>query len=157
MDDWKKFNGTSLPENKDFYSHLNMEDFADADYVYTKRICKDFETKNLGVYHDLFVQSNTLLLADIFEKFRNICLKIYELDWSCKIHFSSWIIKGSSFKNTKVKLDLLTHVIMLLMVQKGIRGEICQKLIISSYIQYLDVNNLYGWAMLQNLPVNNFE
>ena len=157
MDDWKKFNGTSLPENKDFYSHLNMEDFADADYVYTKRICKDFETKNLGVYHDLFVQSNTLLLADIFEKFRNICLKIYELDWSCKIHFSSWIIKGSSFKNTKVKLDLLTHVNMLLMVQKGIRGEICQKLIISSYIQYLDVNNLYGWAMLQNLPVNNFE
>ena len=80
MDDWKKFNGTSLPENKDFYNHLNMEDFADADYVYTKRICKDFETKNLGVYHDLFVQSNTLLLADIFEKFRNICLKIYELD-----------------------------------------------------------------------------
>ena len=113
--------------------------------------------RNLGVSRDLFVQSNTLLLADIFEKFRNMCLKIYELDRSCKIYFSSWIIKGSSFKNTKVKLDLLTHVKMLLMVQKGIRGEICQKLIISSYIQYLDVNNLYGWAMLQNLPVNNFE
>ena len=134
-----------------------MEDFADADYVYRKRICKDLEMRNLGVSHDLFVQSNTLLLADIFEKFRNMCLKIYELDRSSKIYFSSWIIKGSSFKNTKVKLDLLTHVKMLLMVQKGIRGEICQKLIISSYIQYLDVNNLYGWAMLQNLPVNNFE
>ena len=51
-----------------------------ADYTYTKRVCKDFEIKNLGEYHDLYVQSDTLLLADVFEKFRNMCLKMYELD-----------------------------------------------------------------------------
>ena len=63
-----------------FYSHLNMEDITDADYEHTKRVCKDFEIENLGQYHHLYVQIDTLLLANIFENFRNICLKIYELD-----------------------------------------------------------------------------
>ena len=71
MDDWEKFNETSLPEKEDFYSHLNMEDIIAADYVQAKRVCKDFEIKNLGEYHDLYVQSNTLLLADVFENFKN--------------------------------------------------------------------------------------
>ena len=79
MPDWKKFNET-LPEKEDFYSHLNMKDITDADYVHTKGVCKDFEIKNLGEYHDLYVQSNTLLLTDVFENFRNMCLKIYEVD-----------------------------------------------------------------------------
>ena len=57
-----------------------MEDITDADYAHTKRVCKDFEIKDLGEYQDLYVQSNTLLLADIFENFRNMCLKIYGLD-----------------------------------------------------------------------------
>ena len=69
MDDWKKFNETLLPEKKDFYSHLNMEDIIDAEYANTKRVCKDFEIKNLGEYHGLYVQSNTLLLAYVFENF----------------------------------------------------------------------------------------
>ena len=80
MDDWEKFNEILLPEKEDFYSHLNMEDITDADYVHIKRVCKYFEIKNLGEYHDLYVQSYTLLLADISECFRNMCLKIYELD-----------------------------------------------------------------------------
>ena len=67
-----KFNETSLPEKEDFYSHLNMEDITDADYVHAKIVCKDFEIKNLGEYHDLHVQSDTLLLATVFENFRNI-------------------------------------------------------------------------------------
>ena len=75
MDDWEKTNKTSLPEKEDFYSHLNMEDITDADYTYGKRVCKDFEMKNLGEYHHLFVQSNTLLLVGVFENYRNICLK----------------------------------------------------------------------------------
>ena len=80
MDDWEKFNKTSLPEKEDFYSHLNMEDITDADYVHPKRVCKYFEIKNLEVYHDLYVQSDTILLAEVFENFRNMCLEIYELD-----------------------------------------------------------------------------
>ena len=65
MDDWEKFNETSLPEKEDFYSHLNMEDITDADYAHAKRVSKDFEIKHLGEYHDLYVQSDTLLLADV--------------------------------------------------------------------------------------------
>ena len=57
-----------------------MEDITDADYAHAKRVCKDFEIKSLGEYHDLYVQSNTLLLADVFENFRNMCINIYELD-----------------------------------------------------------------------------
>ena len=80
MADWEKFDKTLLPEKEDFYSHLNMEDITDADYVHAKRAFKDFEIKMLGEYDDLYVQSNTLLLADVFENFRNICQEIYELD-----------------------------------------------------------------------------
>ena len=80
MDDWEKFNETSLPEKEDFYSHLNMEDITDADYVHAKKVSKDFEIKDLGEHHDLYVQGLTLLLADVFENFKNMCLKIYELD-----------------------------------------------------------------------------
>ena len=79
MDDWEKCNEASLPKKKDFYSHLNMEDI-DADYAHAKRVCKDFEIKNLGEYHDLYVQSDTLLLADVSENFRNMCIAIYKLD-----------------------------------------------------------------------------
>ena len=61
-------------KSKKKYSHLNMEAITDADYVHAKRICKDFEIKHLGEYHDLYVQSDTLLLADVFEIFRNMCI-----------------------------------------------------------------------------------
>ena len=80
MDDWEKFKETSLPENEDFYSHLNMEDITDGDYAHTQRVCKDFEIKNLGEYHDFYVQSDIILLADVFENLRNMCINIYELD-----------------------------------------------------------------------------
>ena len=66
--------------NEDFYSHLNIGDITDADYGNAKRVCKDFEINSLGEYHHLYVQSNALLLADVFENFRNMCIKIYELD-----------------------------------------------------------------------------
>ena len=80
IDDWKKLNETLIPKKEDFYSHLNMEDITDADYAQAKRVCKDFEIRDLGEYHDLYVQSDTLLLADVFENFRNMCVEIYVLD-----------------------------------------------------------------------------
>ena len=73
IDDWEKFNETSLPEKEDFYSHLNMEYITDADYVHTKRMSKDLKIKYFGWYHDLYVQSDTLLLSDVFENFQNTC------------------------------------------------------------------------------------
>ena len=72
MDEWEKFNETSLNGKKDFYSHLNMKDITDVDYTCAKKVCKDFEIKNLEEYHDLYVQRDTLLLADVFENFRNM-------------------------------------------------------------------------------------
>ena len=80
MDGWKKFNESLLPEKEDFYSRLNVEDITDADYTHAKRVCKDFKINTLREYHDLYVQSNTLLLADVFENVRNMCLEIYELN-----------------------------------------------------------------------------
>ena len=70
MDDREKFNETLLPEKEDFYSHLNMEVITDADYAHAKRVCKDFEIKNLGEYHDLYVPSDTLLSGDVFENLK---------------------------------------------------------------------------------------
>ena len=66
MDNWEKFNETALPEKEDFYSNLNPEDIADADYMHAKRVCKDFEIKNLGEYHDLYLESDVLLLVECF-------------------------------------------------------------------------------------------
>ena len=67
MEDWEKLNESSLPEKEYFYSHSKMEDITDADHVHAKRVCKHFERKKCGEYHDLHVQSNALLLADVFE------------------------------------------------------------------------------------------
>ena len=80
MDDWKKVSETSLPEKEDFFGHVNMEDITDADYSHAKIVIEYFEIKRLGEYHDLYVQSDTLLSADVLENFRNMCLEIYELD-----------------------------------------------------------------------------
>ena len=121
----------------------------------------------------MYVQSNTLLLADVFENFRNMCLKLYELV-PAKFLLAPRLAWQAAVKQTKVKLHLLTDIDVLLMVQKGIRGEICHsthqyakpnnkymkdydKNKKSSYIQYCGVNNLYGWVMSQKLPINNFE
>ena len=86
MDSWKKFNETSLSPKKAFYSKLNLEDISDEDYNNVRKVCDVFEIRNLGEYHDLYVQSDTLLLADVFEKFRDTCIEIYGLDPS---HFLS--------------------------------------------------------------------
>ena len=91
MDSWERFDEASLPDKEAFYSNLNMEYITDVDYRHAKRVfngvaLKSHSNKNLGDYHDLYVQSDTLLLADVFENFRNMCIKLYELD---PVHFLS--------------------------------------------------------------------
>ena len=119
------------------------------------------------------MQSGTLLLADVFENFRDMCLKEYELDTA---HFLSLpgLAWQACLKKTNIELELLTDYDMLLMVEQGIRGGICHSIhqyanannkYMKSYnnneesscIQYLDANNLYGWAMSKKLPVNGFK
>ena len=79
MDSWEISNETSLPDKKAIYSELNSEDITDKDYAHAQKVFKKLKLKNLDDYHDFHVQSNTLLLADVFEKFRNKCIEIYEL------------------------------------------------------------------------------
>ena len=123
-----------------------------------KELAKILKQKTLGEYHDLYVQSDTLLLADVSENFRNMRLEIYELD-PAKFLSAPGLAWQAALKKTKVKLDLLTDIDMLLMVEKGIRGGICQSIYRyekannkymkdydknkgSSYLKYWDVNNL---------------
>ena len=80
MDSWEKSDETTLTPKEAFYSNLNLEDISDEDYAHAQKVWDVFEIKNCGQYHDLYVQSDTLLLADVFENFRNKCLEIYELD-----------------------------------------------------------------------------
>ena len=80
MDNWERFNEMSLPSKESLYNNLNMENIEDIDYRHGNNMFKRFKLKNLGEYHDLYVQSDTLLLADVFENFRKTCLKVYELD-----------------------------------------------------------------------------
>ena len=75
-DSWEKFDEILLPNKEDFYISLNMEGITDVDYRHIKKVFKEFKMNNLGDYHDLYVQSDTLLLADMFEKFRNKCIEI---------------------------------------------------------------------------------
>ena len=173
VDNWERFNEMSLPRKEPFCSNLNMENIDDIDYRHGNNVFKRFKLKNLGEYHDLYVQSDTLLLADVFENFRNTCLEVFELD---PAHFLSLpgLAWQACLKKTNVKLELLTDYDMLLMVQEGIRSRLCHSIHRyakannkylenydenkeSSYIQYLDANNLYGWAMSQKLPKNNFK
>ena len=173
MGSWERFNETSLPDKEAFYSNLNMEDITDVDYKHAKIVFKNLINKTLGDYHDLHVQSDTLLLADVFENFRNMCIKVYELD---PAHFLSapGLAWQACLKKTEVKLELLTDVDILLMVEKGIRGGICHvihryakannkymkdynKDKEESFLENLDANILYGWAMSEPLPVDGFD
>ena len=105
MDDQEKFNEPTLPEKERFYSNLNMKDITDADYMHVKKVCKDFETKSLGEYHDLYLMSNTLLLADVFENFRKMYLKIYHLD-PVKFLSASGLAWQAALQKIEIKLKL---------------------------------------------------
>ena len=172
MNSCERFNEESLPLKKYFYDELNKKDIFEEDYAHALKVWEVFKIKNLGEYHDLYFQTDTLLLADVFENFRDMCLKIYKLD---QPHFVS--ARGLSWEAclmTRKELELLTDKEMLYMFEKGTRGGMCQAThhyecannkyienynenIALSFFQYEDANNLYGWPMIKKLPVGNFE
>ena len=152
---------------------MYLEDITAKDYTHAQKVFEELKLKSHGGYHDLYVQSNTLLPADVFGNFRNKCIEIYQLD---PAYFLSapGLAWQACLKKTVVRLELLTNIDMLLMVERGIRGGIYHaihsyakannkymknydKNIESSYIMFLDANNLYGWAMSEKLLVNGFE
>ena len=125
MDSWKKFNETELPDKESFYSKLNKEGITDEDYAHAQKVWNTFGIKNMGECHDLYVQSDTLLLAHVFENFRDKCIEEYELD---PAHFLSapGLAWQDCLKKTEVKLELLTDNNMLMISEDGIRGGMCQ-------------------------------
>ena len=124
MDIWERFDETSLPDKKYFYSKLYLEDITDKDYTHAQKVFEESKSKNLGDYHDFYVQSDTLLLADVFENFRNKFIEKYELH---PAHFlpAPGLTWQACLKKTEVELELLSNIDMLLMVEKGITGGIC--------------------------------
>ena len=172
MDSWERFTETALPPKESFYSEFNLEDISDEDYVQAQEVWNVFQIKNLGEYHDLYVQSDTLLLSDIFEKFRETCIEIYKLD---PAHFLSapGLAWKACLKKTGRELELSSDYEKYLLIESGIKGGICQSIlryaeannkymknynkdIKSSFLEYYDANKLYGWAMCKKLPIDNF-
>ena len=168
------FNETQLPPKDKFYSKLHDCGISDDDYEHAQKVWKEFKIKNMGDYHDLYLKTNVLLLADVFEEFRNVCLENYSLDpaWYYTSPGLSW---DALLKHSKINLELLNDVDMLLLIEKGIRGgtsmisnrygkannkymeEKYDPSQPSKYIIYLDANNLYGWATMKPLPLGDFE
>ena len=173
MDSLQKLDETQLPPKEAFYSTLSGEGISDEDYEHAQKVWKEFGMKTIRDYHDLYNQSDVLLLADVFENFRDVCSKNYGLDpaWYYTAPGLAW---DAALKITEVKLELLSDPDMLLMVEKGIRGGISmisnrygkannpymdekyKAELLTKYITYLDANNLYGWAMSKPLPTHWF-
>ena len=173
MDSWERFDETALPPIEKFYSSLTDSHISKEDYEHATKVWNTFKCKTLGDYHDLYLKTDVNLLADVFENFRNICLKQYKLD-PANYYTSPGLSWDALLKKTNVILDLLTDYNMYLMVEKGLRGGISmvsnryakannplledfnpnEK---TSYLMYLDANNLYGWAMVQHLPTDSFK
>ena len=172
MDSFSKFNDRELLHREEFYSQLTDEGISEDDYSHAQNIWNTFNLQNMGEYHDLYLKTDILLLTDVFENFRKTCLTYYKLD---PLHYitSPGLAWDAMLKMTGVNLELITDVDMQLFIEKGLRGGISyiahrhaeanNKYIrnydpdkLSSYIMYLDANNLYGWAMSQPLPYGNF-
>ena len=131
MDSFERFFET-LPIKDAFYSNLNMESIADSDYRHAKNVFNKFNNNNLGDYHDLYIQRDTLLLADLSANFRKACFDIFELG---PAHFlsTSGLAWQACLKKSNIELELISDVDMLLMIEKGIRGGITQA--VCSYFQ----------------------
>ena len=174
MDSEEKFNDTKLPPREAFYSNLSGKGITEKDYKHAGDVWNSFKMKTFKEYHELYNITDVLLLADVFENFRDLCLKIYGLD---PVYYftAPGLAWDACLKITDIDLELLSDSNMLLMFEKGIRGGISiisnrygeannkymrkgfNKNKPSKYLMYLDANNLYGCAMSEKLPTHGFK
>jgi hypothetical protein len=166
------FAETKLPAKEIFYSNLTEQDISHEDYAHAQNVWQTFAIENMGEYHDLYLKLDVLQLTDVFEHFRTITLQYYKLD-PAHFYTSPGLAWQACLKMSNVSLELLTDPDMHLFIENSIRGGIsmisnryskannkympdydpCKE---SKYIMYLDMNNLYGWAMCQSLPTHDF-
>ena len=168
-----KLSETQLPPKEEFYSKLNDEDITDDDYQHALNVWSTFNCKTIRNYHDLYLKSDVLLLANVFENLRATCLHHYNLD-PAHYYTSPGLAWDACLRETGQELQLLHDYYMLMMFETGIRGGISHiskryaeannKYMKdynpdegSTYIQYLDANNLYGWAMSQSPSTHGFK
>ena len=174
MTDFSKFKETQLPDKEEFYSKLTESNIKDDEYERAQHIWKHFNIQNLGQYHDLYLQTDVLLLTDVFENFRNKCLEDYNLDPAHYLTLPNFSWDAMLLK-TGICLDLIYDEEVYKMVASGLRGGMRQvshrkaeannkymeddydKSKESSYINYLDANNLYGLAMCKKLPYKDIK
>ena len=173
MDKVEKFKDPTPPPREAFYSKLSGRGISEKDYKHVWNVWNSFNMKTLKEYHELYNITDVLLLADVFENFRDICLKIYGLD---PVHYytAPGLAWDACLKMTGVQLELLNETNMLLLIEKGIRGGISiisnrygeannkymkgyNKNKLSKFLMYLDANNLYGCAMSEKLPTHGFK
>ena len=173
MDCAERFEEPSLPPKESFNNVLNDEQISDEDYAHGTNVFNSFACQNMGDYHDLYLTSDDLLLADVFENFRSVCLKAYNLD-PCHFYTSPGLAWQACLKMNEVERELPTDPDMYLFIEKGLHGGISM---ISkgfskannpyvpeydptqenSYVMYFNANNHYGWAMSQPLPTGEFD
>jgi hypothetical protein len=173
MDGFDKLEETDLPPKSRFFSSLTNENISDADYGRAQDVWNTFNMKTMRDYHDLYLKTDVLLLADVMENFRKVCRTNYGLDplWYYTAPGLAW---DATLKLTKVELELISDPDMYLLIERGIRGgisTITKRHAIannkymsnynpkkkSKYLPYMDANNLYGWAMSQPLPIKDFK
>ena len=172
IDSFEKFAETQLPEKEKLYSSLSGHGRTDEEYSRAKQVWAEFGCRNLGDYHNLYVETDMLQLADVFENFRKVCQDKYGLD-PAHYYSAPGLSWDALLKKTGVELELLTDMDMHLMIERGMRGGISMAskrhakannprvegydpAQPTNYITYLDANNLYGWAMSLPLPKKNF-
>ena len=174
MNAFEKFNDEQLPSKEQFYSRLTEEDITNDDYNKAKKVWKHFDSKNLGEYHDLYLKTDVLLLTDVFENFRDMCLSYYGLDPVYHYTLPNFAF-DAMLKLTGIEIDLVYNQEMYEMIEAGLRGGMtqttCKKVEAnnkymgsdydsgkeSSYINYLDANNLYGLSMIHKLPYRSLK
>ena len=173
MDGPAKFDETQLPPIEAFYSKLYDAGISQEEYDRAQDIWTSFNIKNMREFHDLYLATDTILLADVFEFFRQVALDNYGLDPAHYLTLPGFSL-AACLKITKAKIELFTHPRQLDLTMKGIRGgvaTICTRFAKANnplvpdynpneptnYIMYLDANNLYGHAMSEPLPVSDFK